>query len=202
MPLFTRRELIRVAHEHIRMRLGLLVDLLREKGFRITANDANGVEAEHADGFELTAAPTAPGFVEVRLDLKGMPESVPSDAASHTWRPGEETRELADWLTKSMDALGQYASEAMGMQPAEEGAKEKVWEPEVYENAAQIPATLLDAINNLINVEKFTSVFTGQDLTKVTLYGEGYGSKIQNGGKYRVDNSFVLSDVQVCDWWL
>ena len=40
------------------------------------------------------------------------------------------------------------------------------------------------------------------DLTDVLLFGEGYGPKIQGGGKYREDQSFVLFDVKVGDWWL
>lgn len=40
------------------------------------------------------------------------------------------------------------------------------------------------------------------NLTEVVLYGEGYGPKIQNGGKYRSDPSFVLFDVKVGPWWL
>lgn len=34
------------------------------------------------------------------------------------------------------------------------------------------------------------------------LYGEGYGAKIQSGGKYRPDQDFVLFDVTACGWWL
>lgn len=36
----------------------------------------------------------------------------------------------------------------------------------------------------------------------VTLFGEGYGSKIQNGGLYRTDQSFVLFDVKIANFWL
>lgn len=37
----------------------------------------------------------------------------------------------------------------------------------------------------------------------VTLYGEGFGAKIQGGGKYKADGQdFVLFDVQVGDMWL
>jgi len=36
----------------------------------------------------------------------------------------------------------------------------------------------------------------------VVLYGECYGSKINKGGKYRDDPSFVLFDVRVGRWWL
>lgn len=35
------------------------------------------------------------------------------------------------------------------------------------------------------------------------LYGEGYGATIQKGGgNYRSDQSFVLFDIRVGDWWL
>jgi hypothetical protein len=36
----------------------------------------------------------------------------------------------------------------------------------------------------------------------VTLYGEGYGAKIQSGGLYRADQDFVLFDVRIGDFWL
>jgi len=37
----------------------------------------------------------------------------------------------------------------------------------------------------------------------VCLYGEGYGAGIQKGGKYRSDQSFVLFDIKIDDyWWL
>ena len=40
-------------------------------------------------------------------------------------------------------------------------------------------------------------------LNQVTLYGEGYGPKIQKGGgNYREDASFVLFDVKIGDFWL
>lgn len=36
----------------------------------------------------------------------------------------------------------------------------------------------------------------------VTLYGEGYGDKIQNGRKYRADQDFILFDIRIDDLWL
>lgn len=36
----------------------------------------------------------------------------------------------------------------------------------------------------------------------VCLYGEGYGAGIQKGGKYRLDQSFVLFDIKIGHWWL
>lgn len=67
---------------------------------------------------------------------------------------------------------------------------------------AQIPATLVERLNErfLPQVERLTEVFNG---SKVCLYGEGYGAKIQKGGgNYRPDQDFVLFDVMVGDLWL
>jgi len=38
--------------------------------------------------------------------------------------------------------------------------------------------------------------------TEVILFGEGYGGKIQNGGAYRSDVSFILFDVLIDNIWL
>jgi hypothetical protein len=86
---------------------------------------------------------------------------------------------------------------------------------------AQIPAHLTDAIRKLglldtdLWAEKWPWLGSGSALTEqqfdraseqrpdVTLYGEGYGPKIQKGGGlYRDDVSFILFDVKVGNWWL
>lgn len=41
-----------------------------------------------------------------------------------------------------------------------------------------------------------------KNITDLTLYGEGYGPKIQGGGKYRDTPGFVCFDIKVGDWWL
>lgn len=64
---------------------------------------------------------------------------------------------------------------------------------------AQLHPHLVVALNTLFPVDKLYSVFEDD---RVCLYGEGYGSKIQSGGKYRSDQGFVLFDVKVGDWWL
>lgn len=69
-------------------------------------------------------------------------------------------------------------------------------------DAAQIPATLLDALNAAVTFDKFQGAFEGQDLVPITLYGEGYGGKIQSGGNYRKEPGFILFDVQAGPWWL
>lgn len=53
--------------------------------------------------------------------------------------------------------------------------------------------------------ETFTrEAFEKADLhiNPIVLFGEGYGPKIQNGGNYRDDVSFVLFDVKIGDFWL
>ena len=38
---------------------------------------------------------------------------------------------------------------------------------------------------------------------EVTLYGEGYGAKIQNGGNYIPDGvDFILFDIKIGPWWM
>lgn len=63
---------------------------------------------------------------------------------------------------------------------------------------ATIPLPLLNYLEDTFTPE----VFKKNDLGNITLFGEGYGPKIQDGGKYRSDQSFVLFDVKIGDWWL
>ncbi len=66
---------------------------------------------------------------------------------------------------------------------------------------AQIPATLVEKLQERFfpQITRFKEKF-GE--ANVCLYGEGYGCKIQSGGKYRNDTDFVLFDVLIDDWWL
>lgn len=61
---------------------------------------------------------------------------------------------------------------------------------------AQVPTHLMNRLIELfggsINEELFEQKFGEM---QVILFGEGYGAKIQNGGKYRSDASFILFDV-------
>lgn len=63
-------------------------------------------------------------------------------------------------------------------------------------NKAQIPTFLLTKLQEMFPVEKFTSLYPE---TPMTLYGEGYGAKIQKGGgDYIPDGvSFILFDVRI-----
>lgn len=65
---------------------------------------------------------------------------------------------------------------------------------------AQIPGHLLNKLNEMFVTteaeELFEQTWGDKD---VILFGEGYGPKIQNGGDYRSDVSFILFDVLVGD---
>ena len=64
---------------------------------------------------------------------------------------------------------------------------------------AQVPTPLLKHLMKTF-ILAFEDVF---DEGPVTLYGEGYGPKIQKGGgDYRDDPGFILFDVRVGSWWL
>ncbi len=68
---------------------------------------------------------------------------------------------------------------------------------------ATIPTKLMEYLENTFGGEVNEQVFEEHFGEKeVTLYGEGYGAKIQNGGDYRPDNSFILFDVMVDDVFL
>lgn len=66
-----------------------------------------------------------------------------------------------------------------------------------------IPDHLMNKLNELFggaeNEQLFEQKF-GEN--EVTLFGEGYGVRIQNGGLYRDDVDFILFDVVINDWYL
>ena len=69
---------------------------------------------------------------------------------------------------------------------------------------ADIPKHLLNKLNQLFNKEKLIEVFNlNERNTKITIYGEGYGMKIQKGGNYiSNDVDFILFDIKIGNWWL
>lgn len=66
---------------------------------------------------------------------------------------------------------------------------------------SQMPIYLLEKLQELFPIEKFRTLYPD---IPMTLYGEGYGAKIQKGGgNYKSDGvSFVLFDILVDKWWL
>lgn len=77
---------------------------------------------------------------------------------------------------------------------------------------AQIPSFLLERLNYLVERFNWISAFDdpvvhgteGNPIVDITLYGEGYGAKIQkSGGLYIRDGvDFILFDVRIGSWWL
>ena len=71
---------------------------------------------------------------------------------------------------------------------------------------AIIPEHLLTKLNWIFDRERLMEVLNITDETQdcnITLYGEGYGAKIQKGGNYiSNDVNFILFDVKIGKWWL
>lgn len=68
---------------------------------------------------------------------------------------------------------------------------------------ATIPAHLYRRLEELFNNVNWLEVFDITSTTSITLYGEGYGTKIQKGGNYISSGvDFILFDVKVDKWWL
>jgi len=68
---------------------------------------------------------------------------------------------------------------------------------------AEIPPHLLEHLETTFGGPDKEQIFEQKfGSTPVVLYGEGYGPKINGGGKYREDVSFVLFDVNIEGWWL
>ena len=69
---------------------------------------------------------------------------------------------------------------------------------------ADIPKHLLNKLNELFNKEKLIEIFNLKEKKiKITIYGEGYGMKIQKGGNYiSNDVNFILFDIKIDNWWL
>ena len=67
---------------------------------------------------------------------------------------------------------------------------------------AQIPKHLMDYLSATFLTPEVEELFEQTYGEKdVILFGEGYGAKIQNGGEYRSDVSFILFDVLIGDNW-
>lgn len=66
---------------------------------------------------------------------------------------------------------------------------------------AQMPTFLFEKLQETFLKEKFEEHFPD---TAVTLYGEGYGARIQKGGGNYIPDGvdFILFDVLIGDWWL
>lgn len=68
---------------------------------------------------------------------------------------------------------------------------------------AQLPMPLYTWLNEKFGGPDKEQLFEQKfGATPAVLYGEGYGPKIQSGGKYRPDTSTVFYDVRVGNWWL
>lgn len=68
---------------------------------------------------------------------------------------------------------------------------------------AQLPMPLYTWLNERFGGPEREQLFEQKfGSSPAVLYGEGYGPKIQSGGKYRPDVSTVFYDVKIGEWWL
>lgn len=68
---------------------------------------------------------------------------------------------------------------------------------------ASIPAPLIKSLDRHFRTDSTEKRLQEDFKDGGTLFGEGYGAKIQKGGgNYRSDQGFVLFDVLVGSWWL
>jgi len=65
---------------------------------------------------------------------------------------------------------------------------------------AILPPALVTRLTDIFSLVSPHAVFEKPEI--VTLYGEGYGGKIQSGKKYRDDEHFILFDIRVGPIWL
>jgi len=84
------------------------------------------------------------------------------------------------------------------------------WNPEAEQvwfegrnEKSQIPPFLAERLEGLFPAEKFVKKYPHHDLG-MTLYGEGYGNRIQKFGHSYIPDGvdFILFDVLVGGWWL
>lgn len=72
---------------------------------------------------------------------------------------------------------------------------------------AEMPSQLMQALHTVVDEPKILEYFKESlniDKVPVTIYGEGYGKKIQKcGGSYCKDKAkFIVFDIKVGKWWL
>ena len=113
---------------------------------------------------------------------------------------------LGDWTTPELDYLQNNTWE---FTEKVDGTSIVInWDQTIREIGghtakSQIPTELYAKLDALFPVAKLAGVFPPKDAPyEVALYGEGYGGKIQKGGKYRPDVSLVLFDVRIGRWWM
>jgi len=72
---------------------------------------------------------------------------------------------------------------------------------------SDLPKNLLIKLQEIFDISKFKELFPrGLNSSDICLYGEGYGYKIQSGGKYFPENpkevGFILFDIKIGNTWL
>ena len=107
----------------------------------------------------------------------------------------EEFSNVRDWIaTEKVD--GQCITIIVTEDNIEIHGKKKTTEF----NKAHEP--LLAYINEKFTRDRLDEIIDFTKADTVVFYGEGYGPKIQKGGKYRDTQSFILFDIRIDGIWL
>lgn len=71
-------------------------------------------------------------------------------------------------------------------------------------NNAQLPMPLIAWVEANLDLKKLAELSAGKYAKpdEIIIHGEGYGGKIQSGGRYRPDESFIVFDIQINGWFL
>lgn len=106
------------------------------------------------------------------------------------------------WLvTEKVDGTNMRLIFQMDENPGGDGTEPPVLSTAVRGKTdnASVPPQLLAHCQALVDRLRSTvgGLMLDRGLTEYVLYGEGYGAKIQGGGRYRPDQGFVLFDVGV-----
>mgnify|MGYP001230949549 CR=1 FL=1 len=67
---------------------------------------------------------------------------------------------------------------------------------------AEINPALLAYLQQTFTLDKLKMAFPEPDTKEVVLFGEGFGGRIQHGGRYRNDPAVALFDAWIDGWWL
>lgn len=133
------------------------------------------------------------------------------DPETHAIRPGvyskEEFTMIPAWeVTEKIDGMNIRIIFRRTEIVEDEETKEKVPITSLTfagrTDKAVLPEPLGLKLKELFTKIKMLEVFDMLKSELVVLYCEGYGPKIQKGGKYRDDQSFILFDVMIDGVWL
>jgi len=109
---------------------------------------------------------------------------------------GTNIRIVAEKISYPIKSLYQFISDEK-----ENGAYCGIYYGGRTDNA-QLPKGIIEYLNNNIDINKWFDTLHLNNITKMVLFGEGYGPKIQCGHRYSDIQKFIVFDVNINNFWL